>query len=101
MERRGRRRPTASKVVELWPKMLPLLSSVVESKEGGHVRRAENHRSVGCWPPKLATPRGGRVRVGDEGKTPAAASDQKQREEKGGPWGGGWMGSPVDIGSNI
>ncbi len=89
MERRGSSNPIASKVVELWPKMLPLLSRVVDMRERGQVSRAENHKSDRVWPPRLATPRGGIGRLGWEGKAPAAASDQKQREEKGGPWGGG------------
>jgi hypothetical protein len=79
----------ASRVVELCPKKLPLLSLVKERREGGQERRAENQRSEMVCPPRLATPRGGRVRCWAAGKTPAAASDQNEREDSGGPRGGG------------
>ncbi len=68
---------------------------------GGPERRATNHKSERDWPARLATPLGGRGRLEWEGKTPAAASDQKQSEEKGGLRGGGWMGRPVERLSNI
>jgi hypothetical protein len=96
IDKRGRRTPKASRVVELWPKMFPRLSRVVEIRGRGQERRPAYQRSERFWPPRLATPRGGRGSVSGDGKTPAAASDQKQRDEKGGPWGGGWMGRPID-----
>jgi hypothetical protein len=86
----------ASRVVELWPKLLPLLSFVTVRRSGGQDKRAQNQRSVRDWPAMLATPRGGNCREEWEWNTPAAASEEKQREEKGGALGGGWMGRPVE-----
>jgi hypothetical protein len=78
-------------VVELWPKIFPRLSFVVERRDKGQVRRAQNQRSVIDWPPRLATPQGGKGRPEEQGNAPVAASDQKEREEKGGVHGGGRM----------
>jgi hypothetical protein len=84
-------------VVELWPELLSLLSLVVVSRSGGQDRRAQNQRSESDWPPRLVTPRGGSWRAGLVGKTPATASDQKQRKKGGGgARGGGWIGRPEE-----
>jgi hypothetical protein len=86
----------ASRVVELWPKLLPLLSFVTDNRSGGQDKRAQNQMSVRDWPAMQATPRGGNCREEGVWNTPAAASEEKQREEKGGALGGGWMGRPVE-----
>ncbi len=98
MVNRRTRRPTASRVVELWPKMLPQLSRMLVMSEGGQDRRTQNQRSKRFWLPRLATPQGGRVRLwGEMHPRPRLIKDKgRTKGGKWGPWGWGWMGKPVD-----